>query len=604
MSNKTAFKTIREFLFPEKEKEFVIPNYQRGYKWAVRDKSDSAVEKLCDDLVNANKEQEFFLQGVTVVEKNEKVILIDGQQRTTTLYLILWYLKKLNNLKLSYDIRKSSRDFINDLKNRDFELFEECNDDSQDVYYFKKAIKQINEKLKETNNDEFTNFLLDKVTILYIVIDQDKATKTFTMMNGSKATMLQEELVKAEILRRVSLPEKEEKQISTSIDENLAELKEIISIDWETNALRSRYAREWDKWLYWWNRADVQEFFGCKNPLGYLLRFYLKIAQEQKDKNENKILFDVFKDTLSKNGKSEKQNNKLVFKELRDLQKSFEDIYSNPKVHNYLKLSLICTNDNDDKFNIIKFFMDEKSNIEELSDYAKWRLVGATHLEITNPEKSSSESTKEERALAVIEQLSGSLVYEESYDIAVKQLLRLNVEEDNKLGKKENESGETEGRKFDFSIWNNKSLEHIHPKSKAYHKNDEGILLRGDGKEITEYEKKEIENESQIVPQDCNWLNRDKMDENCSEHCIGNLVLLYGNNNSEFGTKSFIEKKNTYFNINPKRRFESRHLLHTISVFAKSNWCSDEIKDNRKELIKQLEEDYGVKLNSENNDNE
>jgi uncharacterized protein with ParB-like and HNH nuclease domain len=43
MSNKTAFKTIREFLFPEKDKEFVIPNYQRGYKWAVKDKSDSKI---------------------------------------------------------------------------------------------------------------------------------------------------------------------------------------------------------------------------------------------------------------------------------------------------------------------------------------------------------------------------------------------------------------------------------------------------------------------------------------------------------------------------------------------------------------------------------
>lgn len=590
MSNKTAFKTIREFLFPEKEKEFVIPNYRRGYKWAVRDKSDSAVEKLCDDLVNANKQQEFFLQGVTVVEKNEKVILIDGQQRTTTLYLILWYLKKLNNLKLSYDIRKSSREFIKDLKNRDFELFEESNDDSQDVYYFKQAIKQINEKLKETNNDEFTNFLLDKVTILYIVIDQDKATKTFTMMNGSKATMLQEELVKAEILRRVSLPEKEEKQVSTSVDENLEELKEIISIDWETSALRSRYAREWDKWLYWWNKDDVKEFFRIQNPLGYLLRFYLKIVLEQKHENENKKFFDVFKDILSNNGKTEKQKTKLVFKELRDLQKSFEDVFRNPKVHNYLKLSLICTNDNDDKFNIIKFFMDEKSNIEELSNYAKWRLVGATHLEIINPDRSTSESTKEERALAVIEQLSGSLVYEVSYDIAIKQLLRLNVEEDNKFE-----------RKFDFKIWDNKSLEHIHPKSKVYHKVE---IRQEDGSVKLSYKKGNDEDLVENMPTGNEWLNRDEMDEGCSEHCIGNLVLLYGNNNSTFGAKSFTEKKDTYFNINPEKPFESRHLLHTISAFAKTKWDKDEISEERENFIRRFEKDYGVKLSPKSNDNE
>lgn len=585
MSNKTAFKTIREFLFPEKDKEFVIPNYQRGYKWAVKDKSDSAVEKLCEDLVNANKEQEYFLQGVTVAEENEKVILIDGQQRTTTLYLILWYLKKLNNLKLTYDIRESSKDFINGIKNRGFELFEESNEDSQDVHYFKQAVKQINEKLKDKNKDEFANFLLDKVTILYIVIDIDKATKTFTMMNGSKATMLQEELVKAEMLRKVSLPEREEKQVSTSIDENLAELKEIISIDWETNALRSRYAREWDKWLYWWNRADVQDFFGCKNPLGYLLRYYLKITQEQKDKNENKKLFEVFKDTLSKNGKLEKQKTKLVFKELRDLQKSFEDIFRIPKVHNYLKMSLICSGDFDDKLNIIKYFIDEKSNIKALFDYAKWRLVGATHLEIVNPEKSSSEITPKQRAEEMLIKLKGHFVYEEAYDLAAKQFLRLNVEEENKLF-------DGKGRRFDFSIYGNKSLEHIHPKSKVYisdfQEGEQPSYFYGNNEKIEDKKNNK------------KWLDRTDFKENGSEHCIGNLVLLDKNENSKFNDKPFDEKKQIYFDVN--ECFTSRNLLHSISVFSKSDWGITEILNNKNKFIERIKEDYEIKDLS--NDNE
>jgi hypothetical protein len=204
------------------------------------------------------------------------------------------------------------------------------------------------------------------VTILYIVIAPDKATKTFTMMNGSKATMLQEELVKAEMLRKVSLPEEIEKQVSTSVEENLSELKEIISIDWETNALRSRYAREWDKWLYWWNSKEVQNFFGCENPLGYLLKFYLKQKEGDKKKIEGKKLFDTFSESLNENGKTEKQKTKLVFKELRDLQKSFEDIFRIPKVHNYLKLALICSNSEDDKFDIIEYFIKTKSKIEKL----------------------------------------------------------------------------------------------------------------------------------------------------------------------------------------------------------------------------------------------
>lgn len=586
MSNKTAFKTIREFLFPEKDKEFVIPNYQRGYKWAVKDKRDSAVEKLCEDLVNANKEQEYFLQGVTVAEENEKVILIDGQQRTTTLYLILWYLKKLNNLKLTYDIRESSKEFINDLKNRDFELFEESNEDNQDVHYFKQAAKQIKEKLKDEDQDEFANFLLDKVTILYIVIDPDKATKTFTMMNGSKATMLQEELAKAEILRRISLPETKEKEVSTSVDNNLLELKEIITQDWETNALRSRYAREWDKWLYWWNRKEVHEFFDVKNPMGLLLKYYYwSKLNGNNQKNEEKFSFESFRSLLIDNGNNQKQKTKLVFKELRDLQKSFEDIFKKPKIHNYLKMSLLCSTGEKDKYNIIKYFMSKKNEDNFSDDYAKWRLVGATHLEIVNPEKSPSELTPKQRAEDMLIKLKGHFVYEEAYDLAAKQFLRVNVEEENKLF-------DGKGRKFDFSIYGNKSLEHIHPKSKVY------ISIVPEGEELSYfYGNNETVEEKKNSKQ---WLDRTGFEEKGAEHCVGNLVLLDKNENSKFNDKPFNEKKQIYFNVN--ECFKSRNLLHSISVFSKSDWGIKEILDNKNKFIERIKEDYEIKDLS--NDNE
>lgn len=308
MKSKTAFKTIEDFLFQE-NKTFIIPNYQRGYKWAVKEneKTASAVEKLLDNLISANKEQPYFLQGVTVVEDGNNIILIDGQQRTTTFYLLLWCLSKelIRNIVLNYDVRQQSKEFILQLKfdGFDYESFDN-EDRNQDVYYFKRAIKQIGSKIESLKKNElelndFIQFILKKVTVLYIVIDQDKATKTFTMMNGSKATMLQEELVKAEMLRRVSLPDIKEKQVSTSVDDNLTDLKEIIAKDWETNALRSRYAREWDKWLYWWNREDVKAFFNIEKPMGFLLDYY-HFKQKSNEETE-KFAFESFRNLLLEN---------------------------------------------------------------------------------------------------------------------------------------------------------------------------------------------------------------------------------------------------------------------------------------------------------------
>jgi hypothetical protein len=598
MSSKTDFKTVGDFLF-QANKTFIIPNYQRGYKWAVKEKgkNKTGVEKLMDDLIKAfknNKEQEYFLQGLTVSEESGKIVLIDGQQRTTTLYLVLWCLNKENiqSIDLVYDIRQQSKAFIHNLKDRDFDYktFDE-KDEYQDIYYFKKAIEQIDEKLIEVEDKSaFKAFLLEKITILYITIDPIKAPKTFTMMNGNKATMVQEELLKAEMLRKVSLPETNNKTSSISCEENLAELREAITQDWETNALRSRYAREWDKWLYWWNRQDVKDFFEVKNPMGLLLSYFYWNKQDGKKSDQNrKYTFDSFRNLLKENGRTEKQKTKLVFKELRDLQKSFEDIFSRPKIHNYLKMSLICSNSGEDKFNIINYFIGKKNDENLTDDYAKWRLIGATHLEITKPEK-SNEKTKEEKAENTLNLLSGAFVYQDSYDFAARQLLRFNVEEDNKLFN-------GNGRKFDFNIYGfSKSLEHIHPKSKAYHEIETNNANGTVDKKYRDGNDKDL---GKNFPKGVEWLNRDEMGENCSEHSFGNLVLLDKNENSKFNDKPFIQKKEIYFNVNEV--FKSRNLLHTISAFAKSKWEIQDIQENQKNFIERFKKDYNVEPNNINN---
>lgn len=74
-----------------KNKTFVIPDYQRGYVWGKeRQGENNSVENLLDDLVCRYKnDSEVFLQGVTVTESDNEIILIDGQQRTTCFYLLL-----------------------------------------------------------------------------------------------------------------------------------------------------------------------------------------------------------------------------------------------------------------------------------------------------------------------------------------------------------------------------------------------------------------------------------------------------------------------------------------------------------------------------------
>ena len=619
MEQRTQFKRLSSYIYDE-HPLFVIPNYQRGFKWSVKPKDkDSSLEHLLHNLVDefrVNPNNDYFLQGVTVTEKmvngRKNVILIDGQQRTTTIYLILWYLSNSNlqdtvehnSFDLSYEVRECSQLILSELKRIPSDNVETLKEDlcsaqslesysdtinkenNQDAYYFIQAAHQIHSILKDVEKTDFLKFLLNKVSLLYIVVSEDKAVKTFTMMNGNKATMYQEELIKAEMLHAVSSKK-------TTLTQYMSPEKQLMQIwaqSWEGNSLRSKYAREWDKWLYWWNRKDVRDYFNTSKPMGLLLEFYAL-----RKKSLKTLDYKEFKQLLS-NGSSEYQA-KQIFKDLRDLQKSFEDLFSTPQIYNYLKMSLLCNTGREDMMDILLFFISNKHNLSILKDYANWRLVGATHREYCNPESlKEEEKTKEAKAENVLDSLSKNRVYGKSDDLAFKQLLRLNVEEYNRL-----QGGK--GQIFDFSIWKNKSLEHIYPKSRVYHialdkdknplfEDGQQLYRRGDGSTISERELKRL-----IDEKPGKMLDRQLFNGNGSEHCIGNLVLLYGRDNSKFGDKDPEEKKALYFNPDAESEglnFKSRSLLHSMYAFAKSTWGVSEIQQQKEAFIEDFKKTYNI----------
>jgi hypothetical protein len=199
------------------------------------------------------------------------------------------------------------------------------------IHFFKKAIitiKQIiaKESLQSGNyNKQFIEYILKNVYLLYNVIpDKNKAINSFISLNGLKAIMKDEELIKSEILIKASRIENED---FNKEDEPF--------IEWKINEDRSRFAHNWDKWLYWWNRDEIKDYYGTgkRHPLYYLLVTYWKINNTN---NKEEFSYDGFKTKfLFENRKS-----KLTFEGLRKLQKSFEDFYQDPLIFNYLGLIL------------------------------------------------------------------------------------------------------------------------------------------------------------------------------------------------------------------------------------------------------------------------
>lgn len=571
-------------LFSKKDYNLVIPNYQRGYKWAVKDTHDNKAESSVEYLVNTIVESfrtnsELFLQGITVSDsENDKdgktnVVIIDGQQRLTTLYLLLWVLDKclIHNTTLKYDARKDTDTCLNKLKALDFDCLEskDFGDTSkQDIYFIKQAIEQISDliskRVSHTQKSDFINYIKSKIKVIYIPIARkEDAVSTFTMMNGSKAIMRAEELIKSELLRLVSKICQNFSFEATSVEDVLVRLRDFTAMDWNTAETRSRYAREWDKWLYWWNRKEVQAFFRTTSetrPLGLLLDFYYRESDPEHHS------YSSFKQFQSKYLQGDSVAQK-IFTSLRRLQKRFEDIYNDYFTYNMLSMALSCG----DRYEVVSFFLNhlnDNNRDELLKRYTEGRIISMTHKEAELYANHSHYDTSDfqEKKDEFIRSLLAKYVYGNSDENAFRFLSYRNILESNKLKER-----------FNSNIFMDRSLEHIHPKSKVYHLDKKtGKLMKGNGDVETS------ECSAFPVPMPKGFIKRDdviSVEDNfiLSEHSICNLVLLYGRNNSEFGNKDFIEKKEIFFKVTDQKKiFISRTLQHTLSKFAKANW---EVKD-------------------------
>lgn len=550
--------TLKEYL--DKGKTFVIPDYQRGYVWSKSKigSDDDSVTNLMGDLIKRyNNKTNVFLQGFTVTEHDDSIELIDGQQRTTCLYLLLTTLGYKGKYDIKYNIREDSGDFLNNLNVHSVQQYFESlpnkqEEKIQDIFFFKKSLFLINQQLVNNNidKDDFLVYLLNNVKFLYIDIDAEYAKNVFTMMNGSKAEMLTEEIVKAELLRLASLGKKEQ----------------TIQEEWENHSLRSRYAREWDKWLHWWNIEDVKKIFRTNRLMGLLL-----ISTWKDGNSKGEYSYESYKNKfLSREIPKEAKD---LFDKLRRLQKHFEDAYNNPISRN--------------KIGAILRIMDKESQDSFIQEYFIKRTIDLDYyyrcvfLEMSHKEIMEKDSEKlQTKYNMMLQRISYDLLYDSNdKEVAFRLLLRINIDEDNK------QNG-GEGRNFDFSIWDNgvRSLEHIFPKSRISHEyveitedGERKFLLGGDNKKHDEpgyyWNKRED-------------IHKGNGEGATTEHSIGNLALLYLNDNSQFSNNSFKDKKNYFFNKDVNEYFKSRHLLHTIYLFAKSDWTVQDIADNKEAMIK------------------
>ena len=91
--------------------KYVIPLYQRNYAW----REDEIVQLLQDIFVSfkSNSKSHYYIGSLVVLKRRNGIFeVIDGQQRLTTLSLIVRLLEKHQSPVLSYDSRPAVEEFF------------------------------------------------------------------------------------------------------------------------------------------------------------------------------------------------------------------------------------------------------------------------------------------------------------------------------------------------------------------------------------------------------------------------------------------------------------------------------------------------------------
>lgn len=210
-------KKIKEINFSDNI--YFIPSYQRGYRW---DKKQ--VEELLDDIyeVYVTKQESYCLQPIVVskIEEN-KYEIIDGQQRLTTIYILLTRFKRFidEKFQLDFEVRQNCVDFF---KKLDTGSFDYSNPDFSHISNAYKVIDSwlnIKKETKIDSNIEMNIFqtLLEKVEVIWYDVEEsnrEELVKVFTRLNSGKISLTNAELIKALFLSKANF-ENQSKDIYT-----------------------------------------------------------------------------------------------------------------------------------------------------------------------------------------------------------------------------------------------------------------------------------------------------------------------------------------------------------------------------------------------------
>lgn len=537
MSNQISLKTINDLL----ELNFFIPSYQRGYRW-----TEQQVKDLLNDIWEftnkPNKQSgEFYCLQPIVVKKctaetikannlqgdsedNTWYEVIDGQQRLTTIFLLIHYFnemwvgkKKISELKITYETRNNSTNFLSNIKIDNGKVLPSySNDPCIDYHFISNAYKTIDtwvdQKGNFDNNALQSCFKSSTQVIWYELSDQDDSIESFIRLNVGKIPLTNAELIKALFLQ----------------ERNFGDEVELRQLE---------IAKEWDSIEYALQNNDFWAFLNENDSniparIEFLFDVMYKVAKKNDREADRKYGTDQYATFRFFNEKFNPAVNLAEtvvnsWNEIKDYFSAFEDWFNDNEWYHYI-------------------------------GYLIWS--GVSIVDIYLLYKNSSKTKFKEELIVLVHNIIGVIKYSTdgdnytvdiSYETDKKKLRSLlllyNIEFI--LQKKEYDY-----YRFPFDLFKSEKwdIEHISSQTtnELKDKNAQDEWLRVALDSLEDNIKEEYENDPKSSSDDFEakraWITEKVGEENIDEslkNCIGNLTLLNAKINRSYGNAIFPAKR-------------------------------------------------------------
>lgn len=534
-NKKIAFEPIKTL----ENKYFLVKDYQRGYKWGKDE-----ITALLNDIYN-HKNGKYCLQPLIVKEENNQVEVIDGQQRITSIYLILFFLEKKKYYEIDYQTRDSTKDFLKNKLNLLYESIENklCwqdfinenkNFDNVDIYHIYVVFQTISnwflQRDENFNIEEYVTKIKNDVSIIWYDINKDEQPEEpediFLNLNAGKVPLTNSELIKALFILNC-------KKENTEAQSNLKAFE--IAQEWDKIEIQLKEEN------FWYYICDHNYYNTIDTRIDFIIDLANKISPPSKGEWDGKNAYRQY----------EKQYLNGEILDWKKIKKTFSKLTE-------------WYEDNEDKeiYHYIGFLINtEFTNLRAIIDLSE----NKTKPEFKRELLKKIEKKLNEKKIIKDNEISHYHLDNLDYDVnsipCKNILLLLNIDKYIK---------DSSDNKFPFDLYSKGdwSVEHINPQNAKEFKDLEAIinwlnsfksyfikdvkynaivdkinefliLLNSESDKTIKLSKLRMDQGTTVRFNEL----IDEITEILKLHKIGNLALLDRNTNSKLGNKIFIDKR-------------------------------------------------------------